>query len=847
MKHNRPPYFLLISAVLGLVALSACRPATPVPLTPTTAPAPTPTSAPVPSPTAAPVGVQELVLSTVASQEAGIQSLQAGQIDIYAETVSNPQLFKTVRSDAKLGYNLAWGAYTELTFNPVLNFKDGRLNPFGDPQIREAMNWLIDRNYIAQEIYGGLATPKWLPLSSAFPDYARYVDVARALERQYAHNPDKAKQVIADRMKALGATLGPDGKWLYKGKPVTLIFIIRTEDERKAIGDYVAGLLEQVGFTVDRQYKTRKEASPIWVRSDPAEGKWHLYTGGWINTAISRDDSTVFADFYTPQTSALAGTPLAAAYKPSPEFLDVATKLQNRQYRTLEERAQLFRRAMELALKDSVRVWLVDQQSFNARKADLTAAYDLAGGIGGSRLVPYTLRWLKNPAPQVRIAFNGILIDPYNPVAGSNWVSDAFAYRATSDPAAMPDPYTGLYWPQRLERAEVVVREGLPVTRTLDWVSLQTAKEIQVPADAWVDWDAKAQRFVRASERYTQPVSVQAKVTVYYPADLFQKVKWHDGSPLSLGDFILNMILTFDRAKPDSPIYDESYVPSFESFMQRFKGVRIVSTNPLVIESYVDAFELDAEVLAAGWTWFPDYGSGPGPWHTLALGIRAEAEKKLTFSSDKAEKLKVEWMNMVAGPSLDVLKATLNQAAQEGYLPYAPTMGEYVKTEEIQSRYANLKKWVEAHNHFWVGMGPFYLDKVFPTEKTVSLKRFADFPDPAEKWARFSEPRLASVSVEGPSQVTAGSEATFEVSVKEKDRPYPAAEVQSVRYLVFDAQGQVAASGQAAPVAEGRYQVRLTGDVTQKLGAGSNRLEVIVTVKPVSLPAFASLEFISTK
>ncbi|WP_299287739.1 ABC transporter substrate-binding protein [Thermoflexus sp.] len=341
MRLNRSRWFVLLAGlgvvalvVLGVVVLRARR---------------QPTSA------------GEIVLSTVASQEAGIQQLQAGQIDLFAETVSNPQLFKTVRGDPKLAYNLAWGTYVELTFNPVLNFKDGRLNPFGDPQIREAINWLIDRNYIAQEIYGGLATPKWLPLSSAFPDYARYVDTARALERQYAHNPDKAKQAIAERMKALGATQGPDGKWQYNGQPITVIFIIRTEDERKAIGDYVAGLLEQVGFTVDRQYKTRKEASPIWLRSDPAEGKWHVYTGGWINTAVSRDDSTVFADFYTPQSAALGGTPLASAYKPSPEFLDVATKLQNRQYRTMEERGELFRRAMELALKDSVRVWLADQ------------------------------------------------------------------------------------------------------------------------------------------------------------------------------------------------------------------------------------------------------------------------------------------------------------------------------------------------------------------------------------------------------------------------------------------------------------------------------------------------------
>ena len=45
---------------------------------------------------------------------------------------------------------------------------------------------------------------------------------------------------------------------------MTIIAIIRTEDERKQIGDYVCNQLETIGFTRDRQYKTRSEASPIW-------------------------------------------------------------------------------------------------------------------------------------------------------------------------------------------------------------------------------------------------------------------------------------------------------------------------------------------------------------------------------------------------------------------------------------------------------------------------------------------------------------------------------------------------------------------------------------------------------
>jgi peptide/nickel transport system substrate-binding protein len=48
-------------------------------------------------------------------------------------------------------------------------------------------------------------------------------------------------------MKKLGAEL-VDGKWYYKGQPVVLKFLIRIEDQRRQIGDYVATLFEQLGF-----------------------------------------------------------------------------------------------------------------------------------------------------------------------------------------------------------------------------------------------------------------------------------------------------------------------------------------------------------------------------------------------------------------------------------------------------------------------------------------------------------------------------------------------------------------------------------------------------------------------
>jgi peptide/nickel transport system substrate-binding protein len=255
--------------------------------------------------------------------------------------------------------------------------------------------------------------------------------------------------------------------------------------------------------------------------------------------------------------------------------------------------------------------------------------------------------------------------------------------------------------------------------------------EIEVPADAWYDWDAAAQKFITVGEKFPGGTTAKRKSVVHYPESLYD-VPLHDGSKISIGDFILGMILTFDQAKPESPIYDEAAVPGYQSFMASFKGVRIVSTNPLVIETYSDVYTLDAELNVS--TWFPYYDQGPGFWHTLALGILAESNKELAFSKDKSALVKVEWMDYTKGPSLPILVKYLDEALATGYIPYAPTMGEYVSAAEAEARYTNLKAWYEKMGHLWVASGPFYLDKVFPTEKQIVLKRFENYPFAADRF-----------------------------------------------------------------------------------------------------------------
>ena len=856
MKINKL-YSALSLLVLLSMLLAACAPATatateaPAAMTEEPAATEAPTEAPVatePPTSRTGAWVDEVIFTEENSAEAAASQLNAGQLDLYAYTVAEAPVFETVQNSPDLASSKLVGSSNTIMFNPG-EFTDGRLNPFSNRKIREAMHWLLNRDYVVQEIYKGLALPRFTALTTVFPDYARYADVMREIEAKYAYNPDKANEVVTAEMQAMGAEL-VDGKWAFNGTPISLIFVIRTEDNRRPIGDYFASQLESIGFTVDRQYKTRSEASPIWNQSEPTDGLWNLYTAGWISPSIDRDEGDQFSAYYTNRGSP---SPLWQAYVPVPELDAAALKLESNDFTSLAERRSLFETALPLSMEESYQAWVVDEASFSPRVKDLSVASDLAGGAQGSLIWGQTLRFAGQEGGSVRIAQPGILVEPWNPLAGTNWIYDSMPQRGLSDNGVIADPYTGLAWPQRLERAEVTVKDGLPVSKTLDWVDLKFEPQIQVPSDTWIDWDATAQKFITVGEKFPDGLIANTRTIVYYPSDLYDTVTWHDGSTLSAADFVMNMIQVFDAAKPESAIYDEATVGSTDGFQTHFRGVRIISTNPLVIETYDDAYLLDAELIVSqnqvypNPTWWPQYAYGEGAWHSLALGILAESNSELAFSTDKAGALEVEWMSLVSGPSLEILKKYLDQAKGESYIPYAATLGEYVSADDAATRYNNLDSFYGEHNHFWVNTGPFFLDQVFPVEGTLTLKRYEAYPDMADKWSRFSEAKVADVEVDGAGTVAIGSEAVFDAFVSFKDAAYPNAEISEVKFLLFDANGALVASGEAEALEDGHFQVTLGADITSKLEAGSNKIEIVVVPSVVSIPSFSAFEFVTTK
>ena len=73
----------------------------------------------------------------------------------------------------------------------------------------------------------------------------------------------------------------------------------------------------------------------------------------------------------------------------------------------------------------------MDQTPFSPQVKNLSVAYDLAGGVAGSALYALTIRFTDREGGVMRIGQPGVLVEPWNPVAGTNWVYDATPQQAT--------------------------------------------------------------------------------------------------------------------------------------------------------------------------------------------------------------------------------------------------------------------------------------------------------------------------------------------------------------------------------------------------------------------------------
>jgi peptide/nickel transport system substrate-binding protein len=283
--------------------------------------------------------------------------------------------------------------------------------------------------------------------------------------------------------------------------------------------------------------------------------------------------------------------------------------------------------------------------------------------------------------------------------------------------------------------------------------------------------------------------------------------------------------------------------------MSTFRGLKIVQTTPqLIVEIYDSAISLYAETIAQGQSgilWPSAQAQSYTPaWHQFAVGAMTEAAGLGAFGSAKATDLGVDWISYIDGPQLQLLLGNLVTAKAEGYLPYAPTLGAYVTAAEITARYTNLAAFGAANGNLWIGTGPMYLAQVDALAGITVLKNNPDYFYAAGHYIGrgFDEVAIPDVAVTRYDEtVYIGAPAVFYIDVTLNGEAYAEENIKEIVYLLIDAEGNIAESGNGVVFGDGEARVTIAD--TSGLPEGANRLEIVVVVKTVVIPGNAQISF----
>ncbi|MBS7642219.1 MAG: ABC transporter substrate-binding protein [Candidatus Bathyarchaeia archaeon] len=733
-----------------------------------------------------------------------VPMMEKGEMDAWLYYLRLPENIKKAEESPYVKIVGTYGGGIQLLVNP-LETTEG-FNPFSIREVREALNWLIDRSYIVSEIYHGRGVPRWTMFRAVSPDYSRIVDFAKILESRYSYDFEKAKVQIFEALSKAGAEYR-EGKWYYEGKPITINFLIRPEDERKDLGDYVASQLEKLGLTVNRLYKPSRDAFLLWGAFAPTKrGDWHIYTAGWAFTAITAYDDSDPWFWYSPDNA-----PLFEEYSGPPLLREAINKLNNAEYKSMEERLELIKRICELALEDGVHVWVLDQLQIyplNARLGSFVT--DLYGGTQSFWFLR-TLRLAGATGGDIKLGNRAMFIEGFNPIAGFSWLYDVYAYYLVADPGVFPHPHTGIYIPIR---AEYTVTTAGPDGK------------LGVPADA-LKYDLSSERFIPVGEG----VKATSKVTFKFTLG-----KWHHGQPITKADILYGIAETFKVTLEESPLYDPvAASPGRVLFTSLLRGVKFIADD--TVEVYVDYWHVDSSYIASMASVWVDT-----PWELLVLMNEAVLERKLAWSVDMADEWGVDQLDLTKGPSIEILKDILYRLVEENRIP--SELEGLVSLDEARVRWNALRSFYEARKHFWVSNGPYIFGSADTVALQMTFEAFRDYPFRADRWDGMITMKVPGVRVvKAPEDVIPGLEATFNLAVEVEGKPYDRA---VVKYLLLDSLGNLVASGIAKPKGGGAFDITLTGIETGRLALGTYTLKLIAVGEEAALPSTSSYTFTVT-
>ncbi|MEM1510294.1 MAG: ABC transporter substrate-binding protein [Thermofilaceae archaeon] len=683
------------------------------------------------------------------------------------------------------------------------------INPFAFKKVRLALNYIVDRATIIDTILKGFGAPMYTFLSQFDPDYSTIADIVEKYEFRY--DPSYADKLITEALSQVGAVKS-GGKWLYEDKPITVIFIIRVEDERKDVGLMISAELKRLGFEVSELLMTFADAISTVYGTDPAEFKWHIYTEGWGKGALEKYDSSTIAQFGAPWLGYMPGWAETGFWNYVNKTIDELTlRIYQSDYKSKKERDELYRQATEIIIQEGIRVWIATRLDVTVARSEVKGlTVDLGAGLRGI----WTLREaFVEGRKELKVGhlWAWTATSAWNVWGGFADVYSVDPMRATVDPSIWRHPFNGLPIPFRA--TYVVATAGPEGT-------------LPVPETA-VIWDAVNDRWVNV------PAGTTAKSKVVFDLSKYIGAKFHNGITISMADVVGAIAYTFDLVyDPVRSKLEPRIVSISKPALDTIKGYEFDVTNKRVTV-YVDYWHFDENYIA---DWASVGVTNPVEIHQVTFELALDRRDETRYVL--YQRALYEWFSLVYPDHVRKVRETLEKYLnnKEVFELVNRYCNDLLTFDEWNKRIEADLAWIDRYGNAWISQGPFMLTKLDKDAQVIELTAFRDptYPFKPGDWY-FGVPALTaikSIAVESPipHKIVPGSDAVISIDVA-------GISPLTVKYILKDPWGSIVATGDAEKVTDTKFVIKLPSGFTSELAPGAHYTFVTIAASEiVALP-----------
>ena len=747
-----------------------------------------------------------------------LQEMKSGNLDTYFSRIPL-EAVSDIKSDPNLKvYDRIAGSFG-LLLNPAPSRDNDSINPFQFREVRFAMNYLVDRDFVVDEILRGYGTSMAAPFGVYSPEYLNVLDTIESFG--FSYNPQFAQKMISDTLTKVGAT-NQAGKWFFKGNPINIKILIRSDDvQRLSMGELVTSELQNMGFNVQRDYGDLKKANTIVYGSNPQDLQWQVYTEAFVASAFVKYDSTVASQMYAPYYGNMPGGQNPAFWNYRNQTLDKLTqRIQFFNFTSEGERNDLLRNATKAGIQQSVRIFIAQNTEPLVASSTIRGLINDFGAGITSKLSLINARTPKS-SNTLDIGVKQIYQGAWNNVEGCKDAYCTQVYSAVSDSATFRNPYTGEVIPMREH-----------------WVDVSTkgpTEKLKVPSDAQI-WDPYSQHWKSVGQNTSSMSKVTYKI-------LYSN--WHNGISMDKSDLLYTQYFLFqwgtNTGKGDLTV-DPEFTSQAQAALPLVKGLRFIANDQ--VESYINMWHYDKREIADAATIWP-----AEPWEITAATERLVTSGKLAYSNGEATARNVDWLSLLVPVHAEMIKEELQKMKDEGYVPAA--LKGIVSVANATKRYDASINWITNHKNAVIGNGPFYLDSYNPEGGVITIKAFRDpsYPFPEGYWSSFENPKLATLqSVNAPQFISIG-QPTVVVNLTVNVGGKPSNDA-IVNFFISNKDDRVVVQGVAKASSAGNklgaYSIILRENDTSKLSVGPNTLKIFANSREASKPDIYSTVLIES-